>query len=89
VNKKFIITATILIVTGVMFIGNIIYDNQQAEKRGKEKFYQAISEIMSENPELDNPCLGTHVIRWNSYAELDKKSVDEIKQIAKQAPRDC
>ena len=79
--------ALILIV--VLIFGFVTINNNKANKRGELKFQQAISEIKTENPELDNPCLGTHVLRWNSYGELDKKSIEEIKSIAKQAPGDC
>lgn len=88
-KKKLMIFSLALILVAVLLFSFITIKNSQANKRGEEKFQQAISEIKSENPELDNPCLGTHVLRWNSFSELDKKSIEEIKIIAKQAPGDC
>ena len=88
-KKKLIaaVSAFILSVTG--FLGYVAYSNSQSDKHGEEKLDQAISETITENPELNNPCLGTHVIGSYSYSELAKKTTEEIKQLVKQAPWDC
>lgn len=88
-RKNLLIISVILILLVSLYLGFSIYKNKRGESRGELKFKQAISELRIESPELDKPCLGAHVIRWNSYSELDKKSVEEIKQIAIQAPGDC
>ena len=73
--KKLTVIMVTIILVSVGAIGYVFYANEQTEKRGREKFQQAISEIIVENPEYNNPCLGAHVKRQYAFSDLDKKTI--------------
>ena len=58
------------------------------EQSGQNKFNEAITKLRMDK-QFDNPCLGTSVLRKYSYTELNDKSIEEIKELAKIDPGSC
>lgn len=87
-KKKLIIGIAIFVLlvgAALVFKAYAVSNNEQA---GHEKFNKAISELRAEK-QYDNPCLGTSVLRKYSYAELNNKTIEEIKELAKIDPWAC
>lgn len=89
-NKKNVFaTALLIVVLLAGFFGYNYFASRQNKHKGQEKFSKALSELRTENPSVDNPCLGTSVLRSHSYAELSSKTIEEIKDLAKKDPGSC
>jgi hypothetical protein len=75
----------ILVLTALLLCllvaGYFFWLHGRSEEKGKEKFQQALTEIVNEDPSANNPCLGTSVLRDHSYAELSVMSVADIKKM--------
>lgn len=89
-KKKNAIVAVLIVVAilGTLFSYRFI-DYRKNDQAGQDNFYKALSELRATEPQFDNPCLGTSVLRSYSYSELSKKSIEEIKELAKRDPGSC
>jgi hypothetical protein len=85
-SKKSILIS-MLVVLAVVAAGAVY--GALSEQAGKEKLRTAVFQLKVEDPKLDNPCLGASVTRQHTYAELNQKSVSEIKELAKKDPGSC
>lgn len=85
-KKKKIITSGLITIA---LIGSIFAYVLIADRVGEDKYTRAITELRASEPRFDNPCLGTSVLRSYSSIELSKKSIAEIKELAKKDPGSC
>lgn len=89
-KKHKLITGLIVLVA---VVGGIIYlvTTQQAatEQAGKEKYDIAISEILTDDPGINNPCLGYSISKTDTYAQFSSKSIGEIKKMILRDPGSC
>ena len=83
-----VIGLSTLILLGTILALKLMTDRKN-ERDGQQKFTNAISELRSAEPQFDNPCLGTSVLRSYSYSELSSKTLNEIKELAKKDPGSC
>lgn len=88
-KKNIVIIVLIAVVLiGTVFAFRLMADHRN-EREGQEKFANALSELRTSEPQYDNPCLGTSVLRNFSYTELNRKTLIEIKNLAKMDPGSC
>jgi hypothetical protein len=88
-NKTFVVIGLItIILLGTVIAYKLMVDRKN-EREGQEKFTNAISELLSTEPQFNNPCLGTSVLRNYSFSELNSKTTNEIKDLARIDPGSC
>ncbi len=87
-NKTLVIGVAITTVVALTVLAAVYYMATNSEQAGRDKFVQAISELRTDK-QYDNPCLGTSVLRGYTYTQLGQKTVEQIKELAKQHPGDC
>jgi|GEM_PF-4737770 len=89
-KKKKIIAVTLIFVTMIgVFLTFILVTESRNKQAGQEKFNKAMSELRMSTPQYNNPCLGSSILRDYSYSELSKKSIVEIKELAKMDLGSC
>jgi hypothetical protein len=89
INKR---NKILIVVFAAALIAGLIYAVYNvAMSSGRSKFINAISDLRATNPDpiVNNPCLGTSVLRNYSYIELSQKSEYEIKRLIMEDPGSC
>jgi hypothetical protein len=88
-KKKLIFIGLMAVILVAGSFAYKILSDRRMEQQGKDKFDKALSELLTANPEMNNPCLGYSVARSGTYAHLKDKSIEEIKAAIARDPGSC